>query len=165
MRWRLHEACHEVLLITDVPARLYGLRERGRIAPGWYADLVVFDPATVCHGPERTRYDLPAGAPRLVADAHEYRASDVRCGPARMPGHAPGPEGTDGGDQRPARPAAGPAPGPDRAAPEHQGRGVPLTGNPCGEGGGFRSLDENQRVKFDVSQGPKGPQAVRVTAI
>ena len=30
---------------------------------------------------------------------------------------------------------------------------------------GFRSLDENQRVKFDVSQGPKGPQAVGVTAI
>jgi N-acyl-D-aspartate/D-glutamate deacylase len=30
----------------------------------------MFDPATVDHGPERTRYDLPAGAPRLVADAH-----------------------------------------------------------------------------------------------
>ncbi len=58
-----------VRLITDVPARLYGLRGRGRIAPGWHADLVLFDPATVDHGPERTCYDLPAGAPRLVADA------------------------------------------------------------------------------------------------
>ena len=58
-----------VRLITDVPARLYGLKERGRITPGWHADLVMFDPATVDHGPERTCYDLPAGAPRLVADA------------------------------------------------------------------------------------------------
>jgi N-acyl-D-aspartate/D-glutamate deacylase len=58
-----------VRLITDVPARLYGLAERGRITPGWHADLVLFDPATVDHGPERTRYDLPAGAPRLVADS------------------------------------------------------------------------------------------------
>jgi N-acyl-D-aspartate/D-glutamate deacylase len=58
-----------VRLLTDVPARLYGLAERGRITPGWHADLVLFDPATVDHGPEHTRYDLPAGAPRLVADA------------------------------------------------------------------------------------------------
>ena len=59
-----------VRLLTDVPAQLYGLAERGRITPGWHADLVLFDPATIDHGPERTRYDLPAGAPRLVADAH-----------------------------------------------------------------------------------------------
>jgi len=58
-----------VRLVTDVPARFYGLSERGRIAPGWHADLVMFDPATISHGPERTRYDLPSGAPRLVADA------------------------------------------------------------------------------------------------
>jgi N-acyl-D-aspartate/D-glutamate deacylase len=58
-----------VRLVTDVPARFYGLTERGRIAPGWHADLVLFDPATIGHGPERTRYDLPSGAPRLVADS------------------------------------------------------------------------------------------------
>jgi N-acyl-D-aspartate/D-glutamate deacylase len=58
-----------VRLVTDVPARFYGLTERGRITPGWHADLVLFDPATIDHGPERTRYDLPSGAPRLVADA------------------------------------------------------------------------------------------------
>ncbi|GAA4838590.1 cold-shock protein [Luteimicrobium xylanilyticum] len=27
---------------------------------------------------------------------------------------------------------------------------------------GFRSLDENQRVEFDVTQGPKGPQAENI---
>lgn len=31
--------------------------------------------------------------------------------------------------------------------------------------GGYRSLEESQRVKFDVTQGPKGPQAVGVIAI
>jgi CspA family cold shock protein len=30
------------------------------------------------------------------------------------------------------------------------------------ESDGYRSLDENQRVEFDITQGPKGPQAERV---
>jgi CspA family cold shock protein len=29
---------------------------------------------------------------------------------------------------------------------------------------GYRSLEENQRVEFDVTQGPKGPQAEHVRA-
>ncbi len=58
-----------VRLLTDVPARFYGLRHRGRIEPGWYADLVLFDPDTVAPGPERTRSDLPGGASRLYAPA------------------------------------------------------------------------------------------------
>ncbi|HEX5541624.1 MAG TPA: cold-shock protein [Micromonospora sp.] len=33
------------------------------------------------------------------------------------------------------------------------------------DGTGYRSLDENQRVEFDVSQGQKGPQAERVRVI
>ncbi len=33
------------------------------------------------------------------------------------------------------------------------------------EGNGYKSLDENQQVEFEVSQGPKGPQATRVRAI
>ncbi|MUL43728.1 cold-shock protein [Streptomonospora sp. PA3] len=33
------------------------------------------------------------------------------------------------------------------------------------DGTGFRNLDENQRVEFDVTQGPKGPQAERVRAV
>jgi CspA family cold shock protein len=32
-------------------------------------------------------------------------------------------------------------------------------------GSGFRTLEENQRVQFEVEQGPKGPQAVGVTAV
>jgi cold shock protein len=30
---------------------------------------------------------------------------------------------------------------------------------------GYRSLDENQRVEFDVVQGPKGPQADAVRIV
>ncbi len=33
------------------------------------------------------------------------------------------------------------------------------------DSGGFRSLDENQRVEFEVTQGTKGPQAERVRVI
>jgi CspA family cold shock protein len=33
------------------------------------------------------------------------------------------------------------------------------------ESSGYRSLDEAQRVEFDITQGPKGPQAEKVTVI
>ncbi|AUH69378.1 MULTISPECIES: cold-shock protein [Gordonia] len=32
-------------------------------------------------------------------------------------------------------------------------------------GGGFRNLEEAQRVEFDLEQGAKGPQATNVTAV
>lgn len=63
---RLEEA---VRLLTDVPARLYGLTGRGRIEPGAHADLALFDPATVGPGRERTLDDLPGGASRIVVEA------------------------------------------------------------------------------------------------
>jgi len=30
------------------------------------------------------------------------------------------------------------------------------------EASGFRTLEENQRVEFDITQGPKGPQAATI---
>jgi N-acyl-D-aspartate/D-glutamate deacylase len=62
----LEEAVH---LITDVPARLYGIRDRGRIAEGCHADIVVFDEERVAPRPVATRFDLPRGAGRLYAEA------------------------------------------------------------------------------------------------
>ncbi len=56
-----------VQMITDVPARLFGLRGRGQIREGWQADLVLFDPATVDSGPARRVYDLPGDSLRLTA--------------------------------------------------------------------------------------------------
>jgi N-acyl-D-aspartate/D-glutamate deacylase len=62
----LEEAVH---LLTDVPARLYGLRGRGRLEEGWQADIVVLDEDRVGPRPVVTRYDLPAGAGRLFGEA------------------------------------------------------------------------------------------------
>jgi N-acyl-D-aspartate/D-glutamate deacylase len=56
-----------VRLLTDVPARLYGLTGRGRIEPGAHADLVVFDPETIGSAPAAWVRDLPGGAPRMIA--------------------------------------------------------------------------------------------------
>jgi N-acyl-D-aspartate/D-glutamate deacylase len=60
------EAIHQ---LTDIPARLYGLRDRGRLVAGAWADVVVLDPDSVGHGAIRTRDDLPGGASRLYAEA------------------------------------------------------------------------------------------------
>ncbi|MDH5211552.1 MAG: amidohydrolase family protein [Betaproteobacteria bacterium] len=58
---------HAVQRMTSDPADFFGIRDRGRLAPGLAADLAIFDPATVgsLGRPER-RYDLPGGAKRMV---------------------------------------------------------------------------------------------------
>jgi N-acyl-D-aspartate/D-glutamate deacylase len=60
----LERAIH---LMTDAPARLFGLTDRGRVQEGGFADLVIFDPATVDSGPAHRVYDLPGQSLRLTA--------------------------------------------------------------------------------------------------
>jgi N-acyl-D-aspartate/D-glutamate deacylase len=56
-----------VEMITDAPARLFGLRDRGRIAEGYLADVVVFDPETIGSEDATLVRDLPGGSVRLTA--------------------------------------------------------------------------------------------------
>jgi N-acyl-D-aspartate/D-glutamate deacylase len=58
-----------VQLMTQIPAQLFGLRDRGTIAEGNHADLFVFDPETVNTGEVKLVDDLPGGTSRLFADA------------------------------------------------------------------------------------------------
>jgi N-acyl-D-aspartate/D-glutamate deacylase len=58
-----------VQLITQAPAELFGLRDRGVLREGYRADVVVFDPATIASGEVNLVDDLPGGASRLYADA------------------------------------------------------------------------------------------------
>ncbi|MFF7354259.1 amidohydrolase family protein [Streptomyces filipinensis] len=63
-----------VQMLTDEPARLFGLRERGRIREGWHADLVLFDPERIEAGQARLVHDLPGDSPRLDSRAIGVRA-------------------------------------------------------------------------------------------
>ncbi|MFC5721741.1 amidohydrolase family protein [Streptomyces gamaensis] len=58
-----------VRLLTDAPARLFGLRGRGRIAEGHHADLVLFDPERIDAAPASLVHDLPGDGPRLDSRA------------------------------------------------------------------------------------------------
>lgn len=55
--------------LTDVPARLFGLRDRGRIASGHHADIVLFDPDRIGATDPELVFDLPGGGKRLWSQA------------------------------------------------------------------------------------------------
>jgi N-acyl-D-aspartate/D-glutamate deacylase len=69
-----------IAMMTDRPARHYGLRQRGRVAEGWCADLVVFDPAEVGTLPTEVLRDLPGGGERLSAASRGIRHVFVNGG-------------------------------------------------------------------------------------
>ena len=61
----LAEAVHRV---TGLPAKLYRIPDRGRIAAGAFADMILLDPARVGVSKTRRVKDMPAGASRLVRE-------------------------------------------------------------------------------------------------
>ncbi len=70
----LEEAVH---MMTAKPAAVWRLGDRGRLAPGYAADITIFDPATVSPEMPKVVADLPGGAQRLDQRAVGYSATIV----------------------------------------------------------------------------------------
>ncbi len=58
-----------VQLLTSDPAKLYGVKDRGLLAEGFHADVVVLDPTTIGPSEVTSRFDLPGGAMRVTGGA------------------------------------------------------------------------------------------------
>jgi N-acyl-D-aspartate/D-glutamate deacylase len=86
--------------LTGEPADLFGFVDRGYVREGGWADLTVFDPATVAPGPIRRVRDFPADGERLTAEepvglrhvlvnGTPIRRDEVQLDPSVRPGMRP----------------------------------------------------------------------------
>jgi N-acyl-D-aspartate/D-glutamate deacylase len=80
-----------VRLITSAPAEIFGIPDRGRLAPGLAADITVFDPATIACHEEEIVHDLPDGGPRYISRASGIEWSFVGGQPIIRGGRLPDP--------------------------------------------------------------------------
>ncbi|MDB5027134.1 MAG: hypothetical protein JWO66_823 [Candidatus Eremiobacteraeota bacterium] len=82
---RIFDTAEAVRRMTSLPARQFGLRDRGTIAPGMHADLVVFDDLNVI---DRATYENPFLAPEGIRDVFVNGRAALRDG--AMTGLRPG---------------------------------------------------------------------------
>ena len=82
-KWTLEEAIRE---LTMFPAKLLGFHDRGLIAEGYAADLMIFDPETI--GPDRKAitHDFPGGDPRWSSRPKGIKATIVNGVPIVLDG-------------------------------------------------------------------------------
>lgn len=74
---RVFDTAEAVRRMTSLPAQAFGLHERGTIAPGMHADLVVFDPERVV---DRATYEQPFAAPEGIRDVYVNGRAVLRGG-------------------------------------------------------------------------------------
>ena len=67
----LEKAVHK---LTQVPATVFGIPDRGVLAEGKVADLVLFDPDTVTAKAPRYVHDLPCNGRRLISESEGIKA-------------------------------------------------------------------------------------------
>jgi N-acyl-D-aspartate/D-glutamate deacylase len=86
--------------LTGEPADMFGLDRRGYLREGYFADVCVFDPATIDTGPVRRLADLPADGERLtyeeptgvrhvLVNGEPIRRDEVQLELDRRPGTRP----------------------------------------------------------------------------
>ena len=85
--WSLEEGIRQ---ITDVPASLIGLTDRGRIRVGAPADIMIFDPETIGIWRKEFVTDLPGGAGRFKAWGKGVKATIVNGQPIVLDGELTG---------------------------------------------------------------------------
>ncbi|MDE0887548.1 MAG: amidohydrolase family protein [Myxococcota bacterium] len=98
--WTLEEGIRQ---LTQVPAAMAGLTDRGALLPGYAADIMIFDPKSISPGTKRMEYDLPGGEGRFCARPRGFIATIVNGQPivlrgelqSCLPGEVLRPTGTE----------------------------------------------------------------------
>lgn len=81
---------HIVKRQTSETAHIWGMRDRGVLAPGYLADVNVIDYEGLRFEHPELAYDLPAGGRRLIQKAHGYKATIKRGIPIAEAGEPTG---------------------------------------------------------------------------
>ncbi|MGH0029901.1 MAG: N-acyl-D-amino-acid deacylase family protein, partial [Myxococcota bacterium] len=81
--WTLEEGVRQ---LSQVPAAMAGLTDRGALLPGFAADIMIFDPVSVGPGTKRLIHDLPGGEGRFSARPRGFKATIVNGAPIVLDG-------------------------------------------------------------------------------
>jgi N-acyl-D-aspartate/D-glutamate deacylase len=82
--WTLEQGIRQ---LTSVPASILGFPGRGMVRPGWWADLMIFDPEAIRRPGRKVQVgDLPGGIKRFQAYPNGIRATIVNGAPIVLDG-------------------------------------------------------------------------------